>query len=100
MEVDRSRVQAPPEADASPTSVAELAVGLDGVIARVHGARSFRRRLMEMGFVPGTKVRLLSVAPLGDPMELDVRGCKVSIRRHEGRAIELSKPRRHLAVTT
>jgi Fe2+ transport system protein FeoA len=53
------------------------------VIERVGGERSFRRRLMELGLVPGTLVELIGIAPLGDPMELLVRGCSLSIRRGE-----------------
>jgi ferrous iron transport protein A len=52
-------------------------------IERVDGERSFRRRLMELGLVPGTHVELVGVAPLGDPLELLVRGCSLSIRRSE-----------------
>ena len=53
------------------------------VIASIGGARTFRRRLMEMGLVPGTRVSVVNVAPLGDPLELDVRDSRLSIRRGE-----------------
>lgn len=52
-------------------------------VAHVGGDRSFRRRLMELGLVPGTPVELIGIAPLGDPIELLVRGCSLSIRRGE-----------------
>jgi Fe2+ transport system protein FeoA len=58
-------------------------------IQRVGGERSFRRRLMELGLVPGTQVTLVAVAPLGDPLKLRVRGCDLSIRRREAQAIEV-----------
>lgn len=58
-------------------------------IARVQGERSFRRRLMELGLIPGTEVALVRVAPLGDPLELEVRGCRLSMRRAEARGVEL-----------
>lgn len=51
------------------------------------GGRSFRRRLLELGLVPGTVVQVRSVAPLGDPLELRVRGCRLSIRRAEAAGI-------------
>ena len=53
------------------------------IVERVGGERSFRRRLLELGFVPGTPVELIGVAPLGDPIELLMRGCSLSIRRGE-----------------
>ncbi|MEL6347757.1 MAG: FeoA family protein [Myxococcota bacterium] len=56
-------------------------------IISVGGERSFRRRLMEMGLLPGTDVVITNVAPLGDPLELQVRGGRLSIRRHEAHAI-------------
>lgn len=56
-------------------------------LLRVGGERAFRRRLMELGLVPGTRVAVVNVAPLGDPLELSVRGCKLSIRRSEAAAM-------------
>lgn len=53
------------------------------IVERVGGERSFRRRLLELGFVPGTPVELIGIAPLGDPIELLMRGCSLSIRRGE-----------------
>jgi ferrous iron transport protein A len=58
-------------------------------VARVGGDRAFRRRLMELGVLPGTKVTVVRVAPLGDPLELSVRGCQLSIRKEEARSIEV-----------
>lgn len=56
-------------------------------VERVGGERAFRRRLMELGLVPGTRVELYGVAPLGDPIELLVRGCSLSIRRAEAEQV-------------
>ncbi len=56
-------------------------------IVAVEGARGFRRRLMEMGLVPGTKVTVRNVAPLGDPMEIEVRHGRLSIRKAEAARI-------------
>ena len=56
-------------------------------VAAVGGQRAFRRRLLEMGFVAGTPVRVVGVAPMGDPMELELRGGRVSIRHAEARHI-------------
>lgn len=52
-------------------------------LRHVGGERAFRRRLMEMGLVPGTPVTVVNVAPLGDPLEIIVRGGRLSIRKAE-----------------
>jgi ferrous iron transport protein A len=57
------------------------------VLQQIGGERGFRRRLMELGLVPGTTVEIVRVAPLGDPLELRVRGCNLSIRRQEAELI-------------
>jgi Fe2+ transport system protein FeoA len=58
-------------------------------VESVDGARTFRRRLMEMGLVPGTEVAVINVAPLGDPLEIEVRGSRWSIRRAEAARIRV-----------
>ena len=62
-------------------------------ITAVDGARSFRRRLMEMGLVPGTAIQIIEVAPLGDPLEIEVRSSRLSIRKAEAAQIRV-EPRR------
>jgi ferrous iron transport protein A len=64
-------------------TLAHARVGELLTVERLGGERSFRRRLMELGLVPGTLVEMVGVAPLGDPLELLVRGCSLSIRRGE-----------------
>ncbi len=70
-----------------------LDAGLDTpvTVIRVGGDRSFRRRLMELGLVPGTRVTIEKIAPLGDPLELRARGCTLSIRAAEARAVEVER---------
>jgi len=58
-------------------------------VTRVDGERSFRRRIMEMGLVPGTLVRVLAVAPLGDPLTLELRSSKLSIRKSEAAEVQV-----------
>jgi len=70
-------------------SLAQVPRKTDAVIVAVDGARSFRRRLMEMGLVPGTPVRLIDVAPLGDPIEIEVRSSRLSIRKAEAALIRV-----------
>jgi ferrous iron transport protein A len=63
--------------------LSKLGVGQTGLIQKIGGERTFRRRLMELGLVPGTSVEIAGIAPLGDPLKLLVRGCVLSIRRSE-----------------
>ncbi len=76
------------------TTLAELALGGRARVRRVRAAvdgdaGDLSLRLMEMGFVPGTLVTLVKRAPLGDPLELRVRGGHVSLRRAEARLVEV-----------
>lgn len=68
-------------------NLGEAPIGSQLTVARVGGERSFRRRLMELGLVPGTRVSVLGAAPLGGPLELLARGCSLSIRREEAREV-------------
>ena len=56
---------------------------------RVHGHGSFRKRLIEMGFIQGKEVRVILNAPLKDPIEYEIIGYKVSLRREEAKQIEV-----------
>lgn len=67
----------------------QVAPGKVVMVEEVGGARAFRRRLMELGIIPGTRVEVLRVAPFGDPMELSARGCNLSIRAAEARQVRV-----------
>ena len=67
----------------SPKTLDDLERTGSATLVSVGGTRSFRRRLMELGLLPGTTVTVLNVAPFGDPLEIEARGCRLSIRRHE-----------------
>ena len=69
--------------------LADLQTGEKGVIVRVNGHGSFRKRLIEMGFIQGKEVRVVLNAPLKDPIEYEIIGYKVSLRREEARNIEV-----------
>jgi ferrous iron transport protein A len=73
-----------------PTHLSELEVSDIADIEHVGGERAFRRRLMELGLVPGTRVELKAVAPLGDPLELLVRGASLSIRRADAALVRVT----------
>ena len=70
-----------------PMSLAEIPLGQTATISNVDGPRAFRRRLLEMGLVPGVEVRVVTIAPLGDPMRIEVRGGQWSMRRAEAAQI-------------
>lgn len=72
-------------------TLAQANTGERVTIAHVGGERSFRRRLMELGLVPGTHVELVGIAPLGDPLELLVRGCSLSIRHTEALSVAVRR---------
>ena len=66
-----------------------MKTGESGVIVRVNGHGSFRKRLIEMGFIQGKKVNVVLNAPLRDPIEYEIIGYKVSLRREEAKNIEV-----------
>ncbi|HEU5057699.1 MAG TPA: FeoA family protein [Kofleriaceae bacterium] len=70
-------------------SLAELRRGRVATVEAIGGERPFRRRLMEMGLVPGTRVAVVNVAPLGDPIEIELRHGRMSIRRHEASLVSV-----------
>lgn len=61
--------------------VCDMLPGSSAPLVEVGGPRAFRRRLMEMGLLPGTPVRLVRWVGIGDLLEVEVRGCHVSLRR-------------------
>ncbi len=71
------------------TPIRSLAPGTYARLLQVGGARPFRRRLMEMGLLPGTRVRLVRRVDVGNLLELEVRGCHVSVRHSEAKHIHV-----------
>ena len=69
--------------------LSELKTGERGVIVKVSGHGSFRKRIIEMGFVKGNKVKVILNAPLRDPIEYEIIGYKISLRREEAAKIEV-----------
>ena len=68
----------------------EVRTGETVKIARINGAGPVKRRVMDMGLTKGTEVTVRRIAPLGDPIELTVRGYELSIRKDEAAAIEVA----------
>lgn len=71
---------------------AELRVGQQARIVRVLGEGEISRRLLEMGVTPGEAIRRLGAAPLGDPLEFELRGYRLSLRKSEAQQIEVDHP--------
>ncbi|MBQ9988415.1 MAG: ferrous iron transport protein A [Clostridia bacterium] len=67
----------------------QLSIGQSGVITAVGGEGALRFRLLDMGLIPGTRVMLQKVAPLGDPMELHVRGYQLTLRKEDAHRISI-----------
>ena len=69
--------------------LSELNTGERGVIVKVNGHGGFRKRIKEMGFVKGNKVKVIMNAPLRDPIEYEIIGYKISLRREQAEKIEI-----------
>ena len=67
----------------------EFKIGETGLIKKVDGEGRLRRRLLDMGVTPGTKVYLRKKAPLGDPLEITIRGYELTLRKTEARLVVL-----------
>ena len=67
----------------------DVKVGERAIIVRPHGEGALKRRIMDMGLTRGTEVFVRKVAPLGDPMELNVRGYELSVRKADAEMIEI-----------
>lgn len=69
----------------------KLAVGSSAVIKTVGGSGALRYRLLDMGLIPRTEVTLQKIAPMGDPIEIRVRGYELTLRLEDARKIELEE---------
>mgnify|MGYP002532982201 FL=1 len=67
----------------------EVKIGESAIIKRLHGEGALKRRIMDMGLTKGTEVYVRKVAPLGDPMELTVRGYELSVRKSDAENVEV-----------
>ena len=67
----------------------DVKVGENAVVVRLHGEGAVKRRIMDMGLSRGREVHVRKVAPLGDPMELTVRGYELSVRKADAEMIEV-----------
>ena len=69
----------------------DVPIGQTARVAKLHGEGAIKRRIMDMGITKGVDVFVRKVAPLGDPIELTVRGYELSIRKSEAEVIEVEE---------
>ena len=70
-------------------TMGEVAIGDSATIVKLHGDGALRRHLMDLGLIKGTQFRVVKVAPLGDPIQISVRGYELSIRKEEAAIVEV-----------
>ena len=70
-------------------TLADLPVGESGVLATGGGDSALRQHLLDMGLIPGTRVTVFKIAPMGDPIELHLRGYSLTIRRDDAARLTL-----------
>ncbi len=71
------------------TNLREVKVGQTCTVKKLHGEGAVKRRIMDMGLTKGVEIYVRKVAPLGDPMELTVRGYELSIRKADAEMVEV-----------
>ena len=70
-------------------TLSEIPVGGTAKVVKIHGEGAVRRRIMDMGLTKGVDVTVRKVAPLGDPIQLNVRGYELSIRKADAQMVEV-----------
>ena len=69
--------------------LSDMKPGEEGVVAAIHGDGAVKRRIMDMGVTRNTKISVRKVAPLGDPIQITVRGYELSLRKNEAVNVEM-----------
>ena len=67
----------------------DVKIGDTAKVVKLHGEGPVKRRIMDMGITKGVEIHIRKVAPLGDPMELNVRGYELSVRKADAEMIEI-----------
>lgn len=68
----------------------DVKVGETSIVVKIHGTGALKRRIMDMGITKGTEIYVRKVAPLGDPIEVTVRGYELSIRKEDADILEMA----------
>ena len=69
--------------------LSQLSIGEHGIVVAVNGEGAIRRRMFDMGITPGVEVYLRKKAPLGDPIEISLRGYELTLRKAEAALVEI-----------
>ena len=72
-------------------TIDDLKIGQSGTIKEVGGEGPLRLRFLDMGLIPGTKVTLQKIAPMGDPIQIRIRGYELTIRREDAQKLALKE---------
>ena len=67
----------------------ETKIGSSARVVKIHGEGAIRRRIMDMGITRGVEIKIIKTAPLGDPLEITVRGYELSLRKADAAMIEV-----------
>lgn len=67
----------------------DVKVGKKAIVVKVHGAGALKRRIMDMGITKGVEIYVRKVAPLGDPIEMNLRGYELSLRKADAEMVEV-----------
>ena len=67
----------------------DIKIGKSAKVVKLHGEGALRRRIMDMGITKGVEIKVRKVAPLGDPLEITVRGYELSLRKDDAEMIEV-----------
>lgn len=70
-------------------SLRDIPVGSTATVVKIHGEGALKRRIMDMGITKGTRIYVRKVAPLGDPVEVTVRGFELSLRKEDADILEM-----------
>ncbi len=68
-------------------------VGSTVVVSRIDGEGAYKRRIMDMGITKGCEIYIRKVAPLGDPVEITIRGYELSLRKQDAQCVQISEKR-------
>ena len=71
------------------STLRDVKIGKSAKVIKLHGEGALRRRIMDMGITKGVEIRVRKVAPLGDPLEITVRGYELSLRKADAEMIEV-----------
>lgn len=70
-------------------NLSDVKIGTTVTVTKIEGDGAYKRRIMDMGITKGTELYVRKVAPLGDPVEITVRGYELSVRKHDAQCVQV-----------